>query len=129
MKFTVNKWHCYIAIAAFTVSGLSLRAENCECANPPGGEVRCPKGYAAYCVVRDGKTFTGCEETPSELSYAELPKWVISKALAKADIASTALDLSTLTFEKETGIGEVGDTFGRFKITFKLPRRQSFIND
>lgn len=39
-----------------------LQFNSCQCPEPPGGSVNCPKGLIPVCIIRKGKLITSCAQ-------------------------------------------------------------------
>src|SRR4051794_12678148 len=98
MRYAANK---RLLVAAVAIVFCSLegkrQGDTCQCARPPGGEIKCPPGHTAFCWIDNNEVHGGCEPTPKDLKGDALKAWVLSKALGRRIVesdlrATTSLD-------------------------------------
>lgn len=118
MKSTVNSliW----VSAVFFASSLALSADNiCPCANPPGGQIRCPNNTIAICRIVNGKINAECIPiTPYETWELQMA-WVLGKVLNKhvgLNEVKNNKEYQNILQEQRYTNKETGET-----VTFRLP--------
>lgn len=107
----------------FASSFVSYAESVCPCANPPGGEIRCPDNHIAICRVIRGRVSAECIPIKTNFSQdfktdEEAKAWILTKVVKRPvqafEIGSP--EYQKILRDKRFTNLETGET-----VTFRLP--------